>query len=130
MDWFLWKLFWFFLKNFIIFWLDMIEKQGIINLSSYSSKSYISVVLSYSKIAFLLERNDAVFCLFTYCVLFICTIISIMEEVCHQIFLSFILQEVFFWGLQLFCFFFFFFSELCQVYFLSSILVWILVNHE
>ena len=32
-------------KNFVDFWLDVIKKQSIINLSSYSSISYAFVVL-------------------------------------------------------------------------------------
>ena len=40
-------------KNFLYFGSDTIEKQGIIDLSSYSSKYYASVVLSDSEIAFL-----------------------------------------------------------------------------
>ena len=39
----------------------MIEKQSIIN---YSSKSYASVVFSDSKVAFLGEEKDVIFCLF------------------------------------------------------------------
>ena len=36
-------------KNFLDFKSDTIEKQSVINLSSYSSNSYASVVLSDSK---------------------------------------------------------------------------------
>ena len=50
----------------------MVEKQGIINLNSYTSKSYVSVVLSDSKVAFFQEGEDLafhsffiVFCLYT-----------------------------------------------------------------
>ena len=49
----------------------MIKKQSIINLSSYSSKSYATVVLSNSLIAFLEEGEDVTFCPFLYCILFI-----------------------------------------------------------
>ena len=35
-----------FLKNFLEIRFDTVEKLSIINLSSYSSKSYVSVVLS------------------------------------------------------------------------------------
>ena len=50
---FLQKLFWFFSKNFLHFRSDMTEKQGVINLSSYGSKSYASVVLCDFKVIFL-----------------------------------------------------------------------------
>ena len=49
----------------------MIEKQSIINLCSNSSKNYVYIGLSNSEVPFLLEGEDAVFCLFLYCVLFI-----------------------------------------------------------
>ena len=49
----------------------MIDKQGIINLSSNSSKSYAPVVLSESEITFLREGKDAAFHPFLYCVLLI-----------------------------------------------------------
>ena len=49
-----------FSKNFLDLRLDMIEKQSIINHSSYSSKSYGSVILSDSKVTFL-EVEDAAF---------------------------------------------------------------------
>ena len=41
------------------------------NLSSYSSKSYTSLVLRDSEAAFFGEEQDSAFCLFLYCVLFI-----------------------------------------------------------
>ena len=50
-------------ENFLNFRFDMVEKQNIVNLSSYRSKSYASVVLSYSEVNFLGEGEDAVFCL-------------------------------------------------------------------
>ena len=53
----------------------MVEKQSIINLSSYSSKSYTSVVLSESKVTFLREEKDATFYQFLYCILFIDVIV-------------------------------------------------------
>ena len=43
------------------------KKQGIINLSSYSSKGNASVVLIDSEIIFLWEVEDTAFCLFRYC---------------------------------------------------------------
>ena len=48
-------------KNFLVFRSDIIKKQGIINLSSYNSKSNASLVLSDSKVAFLREGEDAAF---------------------------------------------------------------------
>ena len=57
-------------KNFLNFRLDTIEKQGIINRSSYSSKSHVSEVFFYdSEITFL--KEDTAFHLFLYWVLFI-----------------------------------------------------------
>ena len=53
-------------KNFLD--LDSIGNQGIINLSYCSSKRYVAIVLSDSKIVFLGEGAAAVFCLFLYCV--------------------------------------------------------------
>ena len=41
--------------------LDTIEKLSTINLSSYRSKCYASVVLRDSKVAFLEEGEDAAF---------------------------------------------------------------------
>ena len=57
-DRFLRKLFLFFRNNFLYFRLDRSEKQGVINLSSYSSNIYSAVVLSDSKIAFLEQITD------------------------------------------------------------------------
>ena len=48
-------------KNFLDFGLDTIKKQCIINLSSYSSKSYAFVVLGDSEVTFLEEGMDAIF---------------------------------------------------------------------
>ena len=42
-----------FIKNFLDFRLDMVEKYGIINLSSYSIKGYASVFLIGSEVVFL-----------------------------------------------------------------------------
>ena len=90
-------------KNFFNFWSDTIEKQGIINLSSYSSKNHASVVLSNSKVIFLGGRGGcSLLSIFLLC--FVYTQCCIIEVVCHQIFLSLILLKVFRWGLQLFCF--------------------------
>ena len=47
----------------------MVEKLSIIDLSSYRSKSYASVVLSDSKVTFLGEGEDAAFCPFLNCIL-------------------------------------------------------------
>ena len=57
-------------KNFLNFRSDMIEKQDIINLSSYCSKNYPSVVLSDFEVTFLGERGGCSFLLFLYHVLF------------------------------------------------------------
>ena len=42
-------------KNFLDFRFESVEKQSIINLSSYSSRSYASVVLCYSPVTYLGE---------------------------------------------------------------------------
>ena len=36
-------------KNFLNFWLNMIEKQRIVNINSYSRKSYAYVVLCWGR---------------------------------------------------------------------------------
>ena len=58
-------------ENFLDCEFDAVEKQSIINLSSYKCKCYISVVLKDSKATFLWEGEDAAFCPFLFCVLFI-----------------------------------------------------------
>ena len=55
-------------KNFLNFRFDTVEKQSILNLNSYSSKSYASIVLDDSEFTFLREREDAAF---HDCILFI-----------------------------------------------------------
>ena len=94
-------------KNFLNFRSHMIEKRSIINLNSYSHKSYTSVVVSDSVVAFLLEGEDTAFCSFLYCVVFLHGN-SIIKGACHQISPSPMLQELFQQDLQLFCFFIFF----------------------
>ena len=61
------KLLIFFPKNFLNFNSDMIEKQGIIKLGSYSNKSHASVVLSDSRSPFLGKGEDAVFLSIMFC---------------------------------------------------------------
>ena len=58
-------------KYLLNFKSDTIQKQTIINLISYSSKDYASVVLCDSEIALLGEWDDVVICPFLYCLLFI-----------------------------------------------------------
>ena len=60
-----------FLKNFLDFRLDRIKKHGIISFSSYTSKNYAFELFSDFEVAFNRKRDDAAFCLFLYCVLFI-----------------------------------------------------------
>ena len=79
-------------KNFLHFRSDTTEKKGIINLTSYTSKSYALVVLSNSE--------DAEFLPFLYRVLFIQS--CIIKGVYQQISLSSIFQEQFHQGWQLF----------------------------
>ena len=55
-------------ENFLIFWLDTIEKQDIINLSGCCSKSNVSVDLSDSKVTSLWEEEEAAFRSFLLCV--------------------------------------------------------------
>ena len=55
-----------FLKNFLDFGLDMIEKRGIINFNSFSNESYASVVLCDSDVTFLRKGKDATFRLFSF----------------------------------------------------------------
>ena len=56
-----------FLQSFLSFRLDMNENQGIINFSSYNSKSYASVVLRDSKVVLLKEEEDVASSLFLNC---------------------------------------------------------------
>ena len=79
--------------DFLDFRFDTIEKQGIINLCSYSRKGYAPVVLCDFAVTFLGEEEDATFRPLLCCALFICN--SITEDECGQIFLSFIIQEVY-----------------------------------
>ncbi len=58
-------------ENILDFSSDTIENQGVINLCSDCSKIYVLVVLSYSEVTFLEEREDATFGLFIFCVVFI-----------------------------------------------------------
>ena len=85
-EWFLRKPFWF-LKNFLYFGLNTIDNSTSINLSNYSSKSYASVVLKDSEVAFLEVRKDTNFPPFHYCVSFMnCVALSevIIIMSCHQ----------------------------------------------
>ena len=60
-----------FYKNFLYLELDTIEKHHIINLSSYSSKSYTSVALSDFEVKFLEKGKDSTFIPFFNYILFI-----------------------------------------------------------
>ena len=57
--------------NFLNLRFNAIEKQSIINLSCYRSKSFASVVLGDSMVTFLREGEDAILCPSLYCVLVI-----------------------------------------------------------
>ena len=91
--------------NFLDFWSHTTEKQDIINLNSYSSKSYAFVEFWWfqGRISFgkgrrsLSSISPVCFANRQRC---------IIEEVCRQISLSYIFQEVFRRG-QLFGFYFF-----------------------
>ena len=78
------------------------EKQSIINLSRYWSKGYASIVLGDSEVNVSWEREGCSL-LYIYLLSFIYRHRCMIEEVCHQISLSFILLEVFCHGLLLFC---------------------------
>ena len=57
--------------DFLNFRFDTVEKQSIRNLSRYRSKSYAPVVHGDSEITFLREEEDAAFCRYLCCILFI-----------------------------------------------------------
>ena len=62
----------------------MVDKQSIINLSNYSSKSYAFVVLCNFKVIFLGKGENATF-LSISLLYFVYRQCHIIEEVCHQI---------------------------------------------
>ena len=74
----------FFSKNFLNFWSSAIEKQNIINLSCYESKSYDSVVLGDSKVSFLSEKEDAAFCPLFNCSLVIYGVAKSKKHFYHK----------------------------------------------
>ena len=86
---FFWNPSWFFSKNLLHFRLDIIEKQGIINLSCF-------VI---SRLPFFGKGEDAAF----HQLLFFYKQHCIIKK-CYQISLFFILQEVFHQDLLFFCF--------------------------
>ena len=93
-------------KQFLNIMSDRIENQGIMSFNSNSYKSSVNVVLGNSEVTFILKKEETDFPSFFIYVLFIqCCII---EDVYRQIFSLSILQEVFRWSLQLFCFCLFF----------------------
>ena len=98
-------------KDFLDFRLDTAQKQDIINLSSYGRMSYASVVLSGSKVAIHGKGKMQPFVHFFIEFWLYCMI----EEACHQIFLSSIFLEVFDQCQQLF-FFFWMFLELYWIH--------------
>ena len=54
-------------KNFLDFRFDTVEKESIINLNSYRSKSYATVVLNDSEINFFEEEANVAFWQFLFC---------------------------------------------------------------
>ena len=76
-------------KIFLDFRSDTIEKPGIISPSNYENKSYASVVLSDSEVTFLGKGEFHILSNSLLC--FIYTRLCIVEEVCCQTSLSFIL---------------------------------------
>ena len=96
-------------KNFLDFRLDMIKKQSIINLISYSNKIYASVVLRDSEVSSLGKSTMQPFIHFSFVfTVLLYTQCYIIEELCHQISLSSILLEVFHQNPQVFMLFIFF----------------------
>ena len=91
-----------FSENFLKFRSDMTDKLVFINLCSYNSESYTSVVLCDCKVALLLEMGGCSLLLISH--LRLDYIRSCIIKVCHEIFLSSIIQAVFYQVLQLFCF--------------------------
>ena len=68
----------FFPKNFLNFWSDTIEKQGIINFIMYSSNSYASVFVVVPRFPFLGEEKEAIFHTFLCCIVYrLCCISSL-----------------------------------------------------
>ena len=100
-DQFLRKQFGFFSMNFLNFWFDATDKQIIINLSRYGSKSYVLVVLGDSVVTFLGESGDAAFCPSLYCIL-IFILSCRIRAVYHKISFSSIPLIVFRRGRQFF----------------------------
>ena len=80
-----------FLKNFLDFMSDTTEKQVIINLSSFSNNSYAFIVLCDSEVTYLGEGENAAFCLFFICVLYIH---SVAKSKCHVLKFSCLLYLV------------------------------------
>ena len=81
----------------------MVEKQSIIDLSSYSSKGYASEVLSDSEITFLGDWEDAAFCrfffffffsFFHYCISLSFILLYFMEACSFSVFLGFFFLTV------------------------------------
>ena len=69
-------------KNFLDSRSDTIDKQGIINFSSYNSNSYAFLILSDSKVNFLGEGDDAAFRPFiVFYLYFINLVIDLMSRV-------------------------------------------------
>ena len=89
-----------FSKNFLDFESDIPKKQGIINSSSYISKSYASVALRDSMVDFPEGGKDATFCPYLSWLLWIHSV----RIACRQILLSSKHQELFRCGLHLFWF--------------------------
>ena len=58
-------------ENFLNFRSDWMVKQGIVNLNSYNNKEYASGILKDTGVTLLEEGEDAAFCPFLFCVLFI-----------------------------------------------------------
>ena len=95
-----------FLVNFLHFSCDTFKKESIINLGSYRSKSYASVVLIDCKATFL--REEGGYNLFSISLLyFVYRQPCIIEEGSYQISLYFTLLGGFRRDLQLFCFYLF-----------------------
>ena len=58
-------------KYFLNFRFYVVELQSIVDLGRQGSKGYTSVILGYSEVTFLVERDDATLCLYVSCVVVI-----------------------------------------------------------
>ena len=116
-----------FIEYFLDFRLDMSEKVSIINLSSYCNKSYASVVYCDSKVVFLGEGKDAIFCPFLHCVFFI-SLYTALHNWSSTFLNCLVFHTSYFVKISSFLVFSFF-PVLCKVFPQENVLIWCLVGH-